>query len=639
MGGRGASEAARMVVAVVGVVVAAAAVLSPAAAGGLGREAAALVAIKAALQDPGQVLRDWDHKSGDPCRWNMVTCHGGHVQELSMVQQNLSGTLSPAIGRLRSLRYLSLRQNAISGPIPKTIGRMKLLQVLDLSNNQFSGSIPSTLGSMVNLQYLKLNNNSLSGPVPDSLATARMIFILDISFNNLSGPRPTFRTWNAFLDGNPLLSDINCEGSEPGAGTPLYGGRCSESLAFPAVGPEDMRKDDSRVMDKKIMILAICIAISCSMVAMVAGAVILFRHWHRCQRVFAIAEVQHCREVSLGHLKHYKLKEIRKATDNFNQRNILGEGGYGIVYKGHLPDGTPIAVKRLKDRDSVIGGDQFHTEVEVISLAVHHNLLHLIGFCTANNERILVYPYMPNGTVASKLKECVNGEPALDWPRRKRIALGASRGLLYLHEQCDPKIIHRDIKASNILLDEYLEAIIADFGLAKLVDHGMSHVVTTVRGTVGRIPPEYFMSGHASEKTDVFCFGLLLIELVTGRETLELHQNEYQKGGILAWAKELLEQNQLSSFADKKLRNNYDSVELEEMVQIALLCTMYSPKDRPRMSEVVAMLEGDGVAEKWEAVKNVEEPNPEDLKYRAINYDEDQCSSTELQAVELSGPR
>ncbi|RLN00360.1 protein NSP-INTERACTING KINASE 3-like [Panicum miliaceum] len=596
MGGRGASEAARMVVAVVGVVVAAAAVLSPAAAGGLGREAAALVAIKAALQDPGQVLRDWDHKSGDPCRWNMVTCHGGHVQELSMVQQNLSGTLSPAIGRLRSLRYLSLRQNAISGPIPKTIGRMKLLQVLDLSNNQFSGSIPSTLGSMVNLQYL--------------------------------------------LDGNPLLSDINCEGSEPGVGTPLYGGRCSESLAFPAVGPEDMRKDDSRVMDKKIMILAICIAIGCSMVAMVAGAVILFQHWHRRQRVFAIAEVQHCREVSLGHLKHYRFKEIRKATDNFNQRNILGEGGYGIVYKGHLPDGTHIAVKRLKDRDSVIGGDQFHIEVEVISLAVHHNLLHLIGFCTANNERILVYPYMPNGTVASKLKECVNGEPALDWPRRKRIALGASRGLLYLHEQCDPKIIHRDIKASNILLDEYLEAIVADFGLAKLVDHGMSHVVTTVRGTVGRIPPEYFMSGHASEKTDVFCFGLLLIELVTGRETLELHQNEYQKGGILEWAKELLEQNQLSSFADKKLRNNYDSVELEEMVQIALLCTMYSPKHRPRMSEVVTMLEeGDGVAEKWEAVKNVEEPNPEDLKYRAINYDEDQCSSTELQAVELSGPR
>lgn len=131
------------------------------------------------------------------------------------------------------------------------------------------------------------------------------------------------------------------------------------------------------------------------------------------------------------------------------------------------------------------------------------------------------------------LSECVNGEPALDWPRRKRIALGASQGLLYLHEQCDPKIIHCDIKALNVLLDEYLEAVVADFGLAKLVDHWMSHVVTTVRGTFGRLPPEYLMFGHASEKTDVFCFGLLLMELVTGREKLELHENEYENEGIL----------------------------------------------------------------------------------------------------------
>ncbi|CAL4895475.1 unnamed protein product [Urochloa decumbens] len=587
MGGRGASGAARAVVTVVGVVVAAAAVLSsPAKAGGLGREAAALVAIRSALHDPGQVLRDWDPKSGDPCRWNMVTCYGGHVQELSITQQNLSGTLSPAIGRLRSLRFLSLHQNFISGPIPETKGRMKLLRALDLSNNQFSGSIPSTLGNLVDLQYLKLNNNSLSGPVPDSLATSRMIITLDISFNNLSGPQPTFLAWNVFLDGNPLLSDINCEGSEPaGVGTPLHGGRsCSESLALPVVGPEDMKKDDSQIIDKKITVLAIWISIA---------------------------------SILLAALEYF-----------------------GIVYKGDLPNGTPVAVKRLKDHDSVVGDDQFHTEVEVISLVVHRNLLHLIGFCIENSEKLLVYPYMPNGTVASKLKECVNGEPTLDWQRRRRISLGASRGLLYLHEQCDPKIIHRDIKASNVLLDEYLEAIVADFGLAKLVDHGMSHVATTVRGTVGRIPPEYFMSGHASEKTDVFCFGLLLIELVTGRETLELHQNEYQKGGILEWAKDLLEQSQLSSFVDKKLRNNYDSAELEKMVQIALLCTMYSPKHRPRMSEVVAMLEeGDGVAEKWEAMKNVEEPDSDESAYRAINYQEDQSNSTELQAVELSGPR
>ncbi|XP_020089002.1 protein NSP-INTERACTING KINASE 3-like [Ananas comosus] len=151
-------------------------------------------------------------------------------------------------------------------------------------------------------------------------------------------------------------------------------------------------------------------------------------------------------EVSLGHLKRYSLKELRVATNNFNSKNILGKGGYGIVYKGCLRDGTIVAVKRLKDYNALGGEIQFQTEVEMISLAVHRNLLRLVGFCTTENERLLVYPYMPNGSVASQLREHVHGRPALDWPRRKRIALGTARGLLYLHEQCDPKIIHRDVK-------------------------------------------------------------------------------------------------------------------------------------------------------------------------------------------------
>ncbi|XP_062180712.1 protein NSP-INTERACTING KINASE 3-like [Phragmites australis] len=586
---------------VVGLVVAVAALLSPSAAGDFDDEVEALVAIRAALHDPGNVLSDWDAaRSGDnPCHWRMVTCICRHVYELSLVHQNLSGTLSPAIGKLRTLRYLSLSHNAISGPIPDTIGRMQLLQRLDLSKNQFTGSIPSSLGDLVNLQYLKLNNNSLSGPIPDSLATSLKIFRMDISFNNLSGHRPIFRAWNnVFLDGNPLLNGMNYGGSEPGVGNPLYGESCSSAIAEPLDLP--VLKPTNRA-------------------------------------------AQNGPEIRFGHLKEYKFEEIRKATNNFSPRNILGEGGYGIVYKGCLSDATIVAVKRLKDHVLVVEDDQFHTEVEVISLVVHRNLLHLIGFCTTNDERILVYPYMPNGTVASKLQERVNAKPALDWPRRKRIALGAARGLLYLHEQCDPKIIHRDIKASNILLDEYLEAVVADFGLAKLLDHGESHVVTVVRGTIGRIPPESLMTGHASEKSDVFGFGLLLIELVTGRETLELRENEYKNGGILDWAKELLEQNQLSSFVDRKLGNSYDSAELQEMVQIALLCTMYNPDHRPRMSEVIRMLEGgDGVAEKWEALKNVEELNPDSPGYLfpdILDYDADRSNSIELQAIELSWPR
>ncbi|KAG2616676.1 hypothetical protein PVAP13_3NG249475 [Panicum virgatum] len=579
------------------VAVAAAALLSPAAAADFDDdEVKALVVIRAALIDPSGVLGDWDATTGgDPCGWAMVTCNQGQVYELSLRHQNLSGTLSPAIGSLRLLQNLYLCNNAISGPIPDTIGSMESLRSLDLSNNQFTGSIPSTLGGLANLLYLKLNNNSLSGPIPDSLATAPMICTLDLSFNNLSGTWPIFQARiTALLGGNPLLTAPVKEPLDILASKPTD----TEGCLLNNFGKFQFYLYDSENVDERVRILsilALCVALAC-VATLVTGVVTAFHHGR----------------------------------------------GYGIVYKGCLLDGTIVAVKRLKRHVLDVRDDQFHTEVGVIGLVVHRNLLHLTGFCTTSDERLLVYPYMPNGSVASKLHEHVNGKPVLDWSMRKSLALSVARGLLYLPEQCNPKIIHRDTKASNILLDEHLEAVIADFGLAKLVDLGVSHVITEARGTLGRIPPESLMTGHSSDKSDVFGFGFLLIELVTGRETLELHQNEYENGGILDWAKELLEQNQLSSFVDTKIRNNYDSVELEEMVQIALLCTMYRPEHRPRMSEVVRMLEdGDGVAEKWEAMKDVEELDPDSPGYLfpVLDYDVDRSSSIELQAIELSGPR
>uniref|UniRef100_A0A0D9XRD6 non-specific serine/threonine protein kinase n=1 Tax=Leersia perrieri TaxID=77586 RepID=A0A0D9XRD6_9ORYZ len=349
-------------------------------------------------------------------------------------------------------------------------------------------------------------------------------------------------------------------------------------------------------------------------------------------------------ETHLGHLKRFMIKEIQEATNNFDRNNILGQGGFGVVYKGRLRDSTIVAVKRMKDCTTAIADEQFHTEVEVISLIVHRNLLKLTGFCVTNTERLLVYPFMPNGNVSSKLQEYVDGKPALDWSRRRRIALGAARGLVYLHDQCDPKIIHRDIKASNVLLDEYLEAVVADFGLVKLLNHGESHAITVVRGTRGRIPPEYLTANQASEKTDVYAFGFLLIELITGRRSIELHENEYENGGILDWANELLEKNRLSSFVDRRLKNDYVSAELEEMVQIALLCTMYSPDHRPRMTEVVRMLEGsDGsIAEKWEAVKDVDRSKPSTPEFMLsppVDNGSAEHNSIQLEAEELSGPR
>ncbi|AQK90473.1 Protein NSP-INTERACTING KINASE 3 [Zea mays] len=564
------------------------ATLSPA---GINYEVVALMAIKTELEDPYNVLDNWDINSVDPCSWRMVTCSSdGYVSALGLPSQTLSGKLSPGIGNLTRLQSVLLQNNGISGPIPGTIGRLGMLKTLDMSDNQLTGTIPSSLGKLKNLNYLKLNNNSLSGVLPDSLASIDGFALVDLSFNNLSGPLPKISARTFIIAGNPMICGNNS------------GDKCSsvslDPLSYP---PDDLKSEIS------------------------------FRY-------------QYDPEVCLGHLKQYAFKELRAATNNFNSKNILGEGGYGIVYKGYLRDGSVVAVKRLKDYNAVGGEIQFQTEVEVISLAVHRNLLRLIGFCTTESERLLVYPYMPNGSVASQLREHINAKPALDWSRRKRVALGTARGLLYLHEQCDPKIIHRDVKASNVLLDEYFEAIVGDFGLAKLLDHRESHVTTAVRGTVGHIAPEYLSTGQSSEKTDVFGFGVLLVELVTGQKALDFGRVANQKGGVLDWVKKLHQEKQLGVMVDKDLGSSYDGVELEEMVQLALLCTQYHPSHRPRMSEVIRMLEGEpGLAERWEASQsNVDTPksvSSELLPPKYVDFAAADESSLGLEAMELSGPR
>ncbi|XP_073105292.1 protein NSP-INTERACTING KINASE 3 isoform X2 [Elaeis guineensis] len=612
----------------------AAATLSPS---GINYEVVALMAIKMELNDPYNVLENWDINSVDPCSWRMVTCSAdGYVSALGMPSQSLSGTLSPGIGNLTNLQSVLLQNNAISGPIPADIGKLEKLQTLDLSNNQFHGGMPSSLGDLKNLNYLRLNNNSLSGPCPDSLSNIKGLTLLDLSYNNLSGSLPKIfaRTFNVV--GNPLICGSNSKNN------------CSsvslDPLSYP---PHDLKgilgfsaQSQAGVTRNHRVAIAVGASIGCVTLIVIAAGLLLGWRRRRNQQIFFDVIDQYDPEICLGHLKHYSFKELRVATNNFNAKNILGKGGYGIVYKGCLRDGTVVAVKRLKDYNAIGGEVQFQTEVEMISLAVHRNLLRLCGFCITENERLLIYPYMPNGSVASQLREHVNGKPALDWSRRKRIALGTARGLLYLHEQCDPKIIHRDVKAANILLDEEFEAVVGDFGLAKLLDHRESHVTTAVRGTVGHIAPEYLSTGQSSEKTDVFGFGVLLLELITGQKALDFGRLANQKGVMLDWVKKLHQENKLSMMVDKDLKNNYDSVELEEMVQVALLCTQYHPSHRPKMSEVVRMLEGDGLAEKWEASQKTDTPkslSSEQPPPKYLDFVEE--SSLVVDAIELSGPR
>nr|TKW41378.1 hypothetical protein SEVIR_1G311000v2 [Setaria viridis] len=588
---------------------------------GVNYEVQALMMIKNYLKDPHGVLKNWDQDSVDPCSWTMVTCSPENlVTGLEAPSQNLSGILSPSIGNLTNLETVLLQNNNINGLIPAEIGKLTKLKTLDLSSNHFSGEIPSSVGHLESLQYLRLNNNTLSGAFPSSAANLSHLIFLDLSYNNLSGPIPGSLTRTYNIVGNPLICAATTEQD------------CYGSLPMPM----SYSLNNTQAKSHKVAI-AFGTATGCiSLLFLAVGLLFWWRHRRNRQTLFNVDD-QHIENVNLGNMKRFQFRELQAATESFSSKNILGKGGFGIVYRGQLPDGTLVAVKRLKDGNAAGGEAQFQTEVEMISLAVHRNLLRLYGFCMTTSERLLVYPYMSNGSVALRLK----GKPPLDWTTRKRIALGAARGLLYLHEQCDPKIIHRDVKAANILLDDCCEAIVGDFGLAKLLDHRESHVTTAVRGTVGHIAPEYLSTGQSSEKTDVFGFGILLLELITGQTALEFGKSSNQKGAMLDWVKKMHQEKQLDILVDKGLGSKYDRIELEEMVQVALLCTQFLPGHRPKMSEVVRMLEGDGLAERWEASQHTDSH-----KFKVPEFTFSRCysdltddSSLLVQAVELSGPR
>ncbi|XP_022957264.1 protein NSP-INTERACTING KINASE 1-like isoform X1 [Cucurbita moschata] len=594
---------------------------------GVNYEVQALMAIKAALKDPHSVL-NWDENAVDPCSWTMITCSPQKlVITLGAPSQNLSGTLSPSVGNLTNLQSVLLQDNNISGTIPMELGNIPGLATLDLSSNAFHGQIPTSFSHLRSLQYLRLNNNSLSGAIPSSLANMTQLALLDLSFNNLSGPLPRLlpKTYN--LAGNSLICSLGSEHSCNGTAPPLL---------FPVDTPQTAPSGRSK---SHRLALAFGSSLGCVVLLTVGlGCFIWWKQRHNQQIFFDVnVSDQRFEEVCLGNLRIFQFRELQAATNNFSSKNLVGKGGFGYVYKGYLQDGAVVAVKRLKDGNAIRGEIQFQTEVEMISLAVHRNLLRLYGFCTTTSERLLVYPYMSNGSVASRLK----AKPALDWSARKRIALGAARGLLYLHEQCDPKIIHRDVKAANILLDDYCEAVVGDFGLAKLLDHRDSHVTTAVRGTVGHIAPEYLSTGQSSEKTDVFGFGILLLELITGQRALEFGKAANQKGAMLDWVKKINQEKKLEILVDKDLRKTYDWIELEEMVQVALLCTQYLPTTRPKMSEVVRMLEGDGLAEKWEASQRADANRYRVNEFSSSGRYSDLTDDSSLlaQAMELSGPR
>ncbi|KAJ7300051.1 hypothetical protein O6H91_05G084000 [Diphasiastrum complanatum] len=337
----------------------------------------------------------------------------------------------------------------------------------------------------------------------------------------------------------------------------------------------------------------------------------------RLGRCFCVRHRDKNAAAKVSNWRIFSLKELHSATNNFNYDNKLGEGGFGSVYWGQLWDGSQIAVKRLKVW-STKAEMEFAVEVEILGRVRHKNLLSLRGYCAEGQERLIVYDYMPNLSLLSHLHGQFAGDSNLHWERRMKIAIGSAEGLAYLHHYAMPHIIHRDVKASNVLLDSNFEAQVADFGFAKLIPEGATHVTTRVKGTLGYLAPEYAMWGKVSESCDVYSFGILLLELISGKKPIEKH-GQATKRTIVEWAAPLVFQGKFNELVDPKLKGNFDGSELRKIVQAATLCAQNAPENRPTMIEIVRMLKGEAV----EMVsKSVNGHHAETLELDVVKYDE-----------------
>ncbi|KAG5254880.1 leucine-rich repeat receptor serine/threonine-protein kinase [Salix suchowensis] len=335
----------------------------------------------------------------------------------------------------------------------------------------------------------------------------------------------------------------------------------------------------------------------------------------------------------------FTLKQIKAATNNFDPANKIGEGGFGPVYKGLLLDGTIIAVKQLSSK-SKQGNREFVNEIGMISALQHPHLVKLHGCCIEGDQLLLVYEYMENNSLARALFGPEEYRLNLDWATRQKICVGIARGLAYLHEESRLKIVHRDIKATNVLLDENLDPKISDFGLARLDEEDNTHISTRVAGTYGYMAPEYAMRGYLTDKADVYSFGIVALEIVSGKSNTS-HRAKDDTIYLLDWALFLKEEGALLELVDPSLGQDYNEEEVITMINVALLCSNVSAAVRPAMSAVVSMLEGKAAVQDFDIPdksKSMDEQKIEEMRkhFQVINRQE--ISETQTQSMSMDGP-
>ncbi|XP_027354340.1 probable receptor-like serine/threonine-protein kinase At4g34500 [Abrus precatorius] len=294
---------------------------------------------------------------------------------------------------------------------------------------------------------------------------------------------------------------------------------------------------------------------------------------------------------NIGWGRWYTLREVELATRGFAEGNVIGEGGYGVVYRGLLQDGSVVAVKNLHNNKGQ-AEKEFKVEVEAIGKVRHKNLVGLVGYCAEGARRMLVYEYVNNGNLEQWLHGDVGPTSPLTWDIRMRIAIGTAKGIAYLHEGLEPKVVHRDIKSSNILLDKNWNAKVSDFGLAKLLGSEKTHVTTRVMGTFGYVAPEYASTGMLNERSDVYSFGVLLMEIITGRSPIDYSRPPGEMN-LVDWFKAMVANRRSDELVDPLIEIPPSPRSLKRVLLICLRCIDLDVIKRPKMGQVVHMLETD----------------------------------------------
>ncbi|KAG0605765.1 hypothetical protein M758_9G086300 [Ceratodon purpureus] len=498
-----------------------------------------------------------------------------------------------------SLESLYIQNNNLSGGQPPlNISEMPMLQILNIENNKFNGEFPEQLLKAPALLALHAGQNQYSLlKLPDiqfeNFSTWRGVFLTNNSLGKIQyAPQGPYSEYNLqfsnsylFLGGNPYCNNINslllsriCRMNPDQAATLLL---------------NDAHKFSTQT-------LKIIIGTSTSTFGIVL-LIIAFYVWRLMGRIQSLGII--LKEFEKKEVKPnlYSYKEIKLATKTFDKRNKVGEGGFGVVYKGELLDGTVVAVKKLTMSSSQMLSE-FLNEIVVISGLKHRNLVKLKGCCLGDgDQRMLVFEYVENKNLAEAL--LLHGDiienfepPFLDWATRYNIIVGIARGLLYLHEDSQSPVIHRDIKATNILLDKDFNAKIADFGLAYLfptLDSEDTHLtLMQVAGTRGYCSPEYAVHGHVSTALDVYSFGILILEIISGRKCIDL-QKSGEEVYLREWGWKLFEARVLITLIDSKMKHSPSDLEaITRITSVALACVQYKAAKRPKMHDVIPMLLG-----------------------------------------------